>query len=95
MRLQLPIRELAAAVSVLLLAAPAVPIGPPAQLRTVDRARYPLARCLDGSAPPFYHRPATSTAAADKWLIYQMGGDFCGYGEDWDDWLQDCWRRSR
>ena len=69
-------------------------LGPPAELRLVDRGRFPLARCLDGSAPPFYHRPAISAAAANKWLIYHMGGDFCGYGEEWDDWLEDCRKRS-
>jgi hypothetical protein len=67
---------------------------PAARLRLVDRGRFPLARCLDGSAPAFYFRPATSAAGRDKWLIYHMGGDFCGYGETWDEWLEDCRQRS-
>jgi hypothetical protein len=54
-------------------------LGPPAVLRLVDESAFPLAKCLDGSAPPFYHRPATSAASKDKWFIHHMGGDFCGY----------------
>ena len=68
--------------------------GSVARLRLVDSGRFPLARCLDGSAPPFYFRPATSAAGRDKWLLYHMGGDFCGYGETWDEWLEDCRQRS-
>lgn len=81
----------------LLLLAPLVhgaPLGPPATLRLVDEQRFPLAKCLDGSAPPFYFRPATSAAAKEKYFIHHMGGDFCGYGKDWGDWTEDCRKRS-
>ena len=68
--------------------------GPPAELQLVDGARFPLARCLDGSRPPFYHRPATSAGSKDKWFVHHMGGDFCGYGDTWADWTDDCRRRA-
>eukprot|EP01050_Picozoa_sp_SAG11_P001603 SAG11_NODE_71_length_18338_cov_14.752974_7_plen_710_part_00 len=88
---------LAAALLPLLLpcrAAALVAKGPAARLRLVDESRFPLARCLDGSSPPFYHRPATSAASKNKWFIHHMGGDFCGYGVGWADWTEDCRKRA-
>jgi hypothetical protein len=85
---------LALAALALLDATMAEALGPAARLRLVDSDRFPLARCLDGSAPPFYFRPATSAAAKDKWFIHHMGGDFCGYGGSWGEWVENCRQRS-
>ena len=60
----------------------------PATLQLVDQQAWPLAACLDGSAPPYYVRKATSAAGAKKWYIHHMGGDYCGYGETWHEWTQ-------
>jgi len=39
-----------------------------ARLRLVDQERFPLAACLDGSAPPYYVRPAPpGSPNASKW----------------------------
>jgi len=65
-----------------------------ASVRFVNQSIYPLAACLDGSAPAFYLRPATSAAASSKWVVYHEGGDFCGYGSNWDEWVEDCRERA-
>jgi hypothetical protein len=74
---------------------PASAASPPAaQLKLLDREAWPLARCLDGSPPAYYFRPATSAAGAKKWFIHHMGGDFCGYGDSWGEWIENCRQRS-
>jgi hypothetical protein len=59
-------------------------------LRLVDQSAYPLAACLDGSPPAFYLRPGTSEAGRSKWVVFHEGGDFCGYGDTWPEWVEDC-----
>jgi hypothetical protein len=65
-----------------------------ARLQLVDQTEHPMAACLDGSAPAFYLRPATSESAKGKYVVYHEGGDFCGYGDTWDEWIEDCRKRS-
>ena len=65
-----------------------------ATLHKVDQDDYPLAACLDGSPPAYYFRPATTDAGRSKYVVYHAGGDFCGYGSTWDEWIEDCRKRS-
>lgn len=65
-----------------------------ARLQLVDQKQHPMAACLDGSPPAFYLRPATSESARGKYVVYHEGGDFCGYGDTWDEWIEDCRKRS-
>jgi hypothetical protein len=65
-----------------------------ARLQLVDQKQHSMAACLDGSAPAFYFRPATSESARGKYVVYHEGGDFCGYGDTWDEWIEDCRKRS-
>lgn len=48
----------------------------PFTLRTLDEATYPMAKCLDGSAPGFYFAPGIGSGA-DNWLIHTQGGGWC------------------
>lgn len=41
--------------------------------------RFPLARCLDGSAPMYYVAPGAERA---KFILFHEGGGFCGSMED-------------
>ena len=63
-------------------------------LRLVDQSAFPRAACLDGSPPAFYFRPATTDAGRSKFLLYHEGGDFCGYGDTWEEWIEDCRQRA-
>lgn len=45
-------------------------------------SQYPLARCLDGSAGAYYHRPALSTKSNFKWRIFLQGGAWCTSDDD-------------
>lgn len=45
---------------------------------SVDTDKYPMAKCLDGTPPGFYLRPAPQGSPnATKWLIYFQGGGLC------------------
>lgn len=57
-------------------------------LRVLDAATYPNARCLDGTQGAYYHRPAQSAAASNKWRIFFQGGGWCVSDED-------CYGRSQ
>ena len=63
-------------------------------LQLVDQSAFPRAACLDGSPPAFYFRPATTDAGRSKFLLYHEGGDFCGYGDTWEEWIEDCRQRA-
>lgn len=39
-------------------------------------------RCLDGTNPGFYFRPASSPSAATKWRLHFQGGGWCFNAED-------------
>ena len=41
-----------------------------ASLVLVDQSVYPMAACLDGSPPGFYHRPATTPSGSGKYIVY-------------------------
>ena len=59
--------------------------SPSARKYSLDLAKYPNARCLDGSPGAFYiSLPATPSP---RWYIYQRGGGFCTT-------LEDCETRS-
>lgn len=45
-------------------------------------AEYPMAKCLDGSDYVYFHRKATTEAAADKWVFHIQGGGWCPNAED-------------
>ena len=63
------------------------------------------AKCLDGSAPGYYIRRASSPASATKWKFHQMGGGWCtsvadcasraksllGSSATWPQWLSALW----
>lgn len=65
-------------------APPPLPDTPPLSdnlvLRLVDagEANRSGGVCLDGSPPGFYFRNASSAANARRWVIYLMGGAWCG-----------------
>ena len=42
----------------------------------------PISKCLDGTPHGFYHRPATSKNATDKWIFMLEGGGLCSHEED-------------
>ena len=55
----------------------------------LDLAKYPNARCLDGSPGAFYlSQPQTPTPHRSGWYLFQQGGGFCTS-------LQDCEKRSK
>ena len=58
--------------------------GAPAA-RGVRLDAFPLARCLDGSAPIYYIAPG---AERKKFILFHEGGGFCGS-------IEDCQQRSQ
>jgi len=55
--------------------------------RLPEAAKAPQnARCLDGSPPLYYHSPATSEAAKDKWEIHMEGGAWCSDALSCTNW---------
>lgn len=52
--------------------------GPELQRFHLDTTVFPGALCNDGSAGFFYFRPATTAAAANRWVIQLQGGGACG-----------------
>ena len=63
---------LAAALAATASATPAPP-KPTFTLTLIDTAAFPLARCLDGSAPGFYFSPGSGSGAT-SWLVHTQGG---------------------
>ena len=57
------------------------------QLKLLEVATYPMARCLDGSQGGFYIAPGTG-GNASKWLVHTQGGGWCNSDAD-------CLSRSR
>lgn len=57
-------------------------------LRILNATQYPQAVCLDGTQGAYYHRPALSGSAANKWRIFFQGGGWCVSDED-------CYGRSQ
>ena len=51
-------------------------------LRILNATQYPKALCLDGTQGAYYHRPALSGLAANKWRIFFQGGGWCVSDED-------------
>ena len=45
-------------------------------LTLLDAAKYPMARCLDGSQPGFYFQPGYGSGA-NSWLVHTQGGGWC------------------
>eukprot|EP01065_Artemidia_motanka_P029424 TRINITY_DN35539_c0_g1_i1.p2 TRINITY_DN35539_c0_g1~~TRINITY_DN35539_c0_g1_i1.p2 ORF type:complete len:367 (+),score=108.38 TRINITY_DN35539_c0_g1_i1:102-1202(+) len=52
-------------------AAPVAPAAPLTLLKSSD------ARCMDGTQAGYYHQPATSASAAQKWVFHFQGGGEC------------------
>lgn len=53
--------------------------APLARGMRLDSSAFPLARCLDGSAPMYYVAPGAERA---KFILFHEGGGFCGSIED-------------
>lgn len=51
--------------------------GTELQRVALDVTAFPGARCNDGTTAFFYFRPATTAAAADRWVIQLQGGGSC------------------
>ncbi|KAJ9456386.1 Palmitoleoyl-protein carboxylesterase NOTUM [Diplonema papillatum] len=49
-------------------------------LMHVDQARFPLAKCNDGTAAAYYIKEADTKAATLGWIVHLQGGGWC-----WDD----------
>jgi hypothetical protein len=58
-------------------------VAPGRDLMRVDlpQARYPDARCADGSPVPMFVRRASAASHRDDWIIYLQGGGSCGSGQ--------------
>jgi hypothetical protein len=48
----------------------------PFTLYLLDQQKYPMAKCLDGSAPGYYHAPGWGNGST-SWVIHTQGGGWC------------------
>lgn len=53
----------------------------PWTLYLLDQAKYPMARCLDGSAPGYYFSPGWGNGSS-SFLVHTQGGGWCVNDED-------------
>lgn len=71
----------------------ALPCGTPAsagglregadlQRHTIDPARFPQARCNDGTPAVMYYRPYQGAANRDRWVVQLQGGGSCASGAE-------------
>lgn len=72
------------------------PAGPDfGELHLVDKEKYPLAMCLDGSPASFYVRQAPKTSPnASKWVLHFQGGHQCEVHES-NSTVKSCHRRAQ
>lgn len=53
----------------------------PFTLYLLDANTYPLAKCLDGSQPGYYHSAGWGSGS-DSWVIHTQGGGWCNSDSD-------------
>ena len=62
--------------SLLLAFAASASAASPWTLFLLDQTKYPMARCLDGSAPGYYFSPGFGNGTS-SWIIHTQGGGWC------------------